>query len=481
LKFKLNVIIFSLTLALIVGLAISILRNTQYEYNEIFEAEDAKLSGVEVNNKIKNYSGEGYVTKFNKSDDNIVFRVNVPRDGIYNINIRYSIPKISGEKYTLINVNGSYLRKMALPALNTFQEISVGNFSLKKGENSIMLISEWGFYNIDYIRVQGFPVKNKPTINDKLVNEKATNEAKNLMKFLVSIQKSHILSGQQGLKEAEWVDEHVGKKPAVVGFDFMDYSLSRVRRGVKSNETEEAIKWHQEGGIVSFSWHWNAPKDLINEPGKEWSEGFRTKATTFDIQYALSHPTSEDYQLLLKDIDAIAIQLKKLEQANVPVLFRPLHEAEGGWFWWGAKGPEPAKELYRLIYDRITNYHKINNIIWVWNSSAKEWYPGNKYVDIVSYDSYPDAGDYRPLIGKYAELTSLVHNKKLVALSENGPIPDPNLLKEYQVNWSWFLTWQDKFLKDGKTNSLEHLSDVYNNDYVITLDKLQKYKIYSSK
>lgn len=57
-------------------------------------------------------------------------------------------------------------------------------------------------------------------------------------------------------------------------------------------------------------------------------------------------------------------------------------------FQWGAQGPEPAKKLWDLVYDRITNFHGINNIIWVWNSIAEDWYPGDDVVDILSADVY---------------------------------------------------------------------------------------------
>lgn len=186
----------------------------------------------------------------------------------------------------------------------------------------------------------------------------------------------------------------------------------------------------------------------------------------------MNHPESEDYTLLIRDIDVIAGQLKKLQDAKVPVLFRPLHEAEGKWFWWGAKGPEPVKKLYILMHDRLTNVHKLNNLIWVWNSVAPDWYPGDEYVDILSFDSYPQAGDYSPQIAKYEDLVTLGKDKKLVAMSENGPIPDPDLMKAYQAHWSWFATWYGDFLRDGKQNSLEHLKKVYNHPNVITLEKL---------
>lgn len=82
---------------------------------------------------------------------------------------------------------------------------------------------------------------------------------------------------------------------------------------------------------------------IIDEPGKEWWRGFYADSVTFDLEKALSDTESEEYKLLLADIDTIAVQLQRLKDAHVPILFRPLHEAEGGWFWWGAKGPEPGK------------------------------------------------------------------------------------------------------------------------------------------
>ena len=178
----------------------------------------------------------------------------------------------------------------------------------------------------------------------------------------------------------------------------------------------------------------------------------------------------------MRDIDAIAVQLKRLQKAKVPVLWRPLHEAEGGWFWWGAKGPEPAKKLYRLMYDRLTNYHKLNNLIWVWNSENPAWYPGDAYVDIVSIDSYPQAGDYGPLSNRYDNLKGLVNDRKLIALTENGPIPDPDLLQLYRADWSWFVTWSGNFIQDGIQNDRQHLIEVYNHPYVLTLDELPDWK-----
>lgn len=195
-------------------------------------------------------------------------------------------------------------------------------------------------------------------------------------------------SGQQDLLWANWVANQTGKTPALVSVDFIDYSPSRVEHGTVGTTVENAIAHHKRGGIVSVLWHWNAPTGLYDTEENRWWSGFYTRATDFDISAALASTTNANYTLLIRDIDAIAVQFKRLQDAGVPVLWRPLHEAEGGWFWWGAKGPEPAKQLYALLYDRLTNYHGLNNLIWLWNSVNPSWYPGDAVVDILSTDIY---------------------------------------------------------------------------------------------
>ena len=130
-----------------------------------------------------------------------------------------------------------------------------------------------------------------------------------------------------------------------------------------------------------------------------------------------------EYNATIRDIDEIAVQLKKLRDAKIPVLWRPLHEAGGKWFWWGAKGNVAALSLYRLMFDRITNFHAINNLIWVWSTPEPDWYPGNIRVDLIGYDSYPGNYNYDCLKGMYNQLNQIVQGQKMIAMTENGPIP----------------------------------------------------------
>lgn len=244
-------------------------------------------------------------------------------------------------------------------------------------------------YLIDYISLS--PSAPRPphnNINTSLVNPSANTITRTLYAYLRSIYGKKILSGQQDLPRANWITQQIQKTPALLSVDLIDYSPSRVERGTTSTTVEDAILHHNRGGIISVLWHWNAPTGLYDTEENKWWSGFYTRATDFDVAAALSDTTNANYTLLLRDIDAIAIQLKRLQDAGVPVLWRPLHEAEGAWFWWGAKGPEACKKLWALLYDRLTSYHRLNNLVWVWNSILPDWYPGDATVDILSADVY---------------------------------------------------------------------------------------------
>jgi mannan endo-1,4-beta-mannosidase len=446
---------------------------------KVYEAENGILSeGLTIQNSVPGYSGTGYVGDFTTNSQNLTFKVEVPETALYTLSI-VTGPVFGPGKVGNIEVNGTSAGTFTMGS-SDFSESSAGNILLNQGVNTITITPNWTWFRIDSIKITPAPVPLKSEVQKKLINPNSTKEARALLSYLADNFGNHILSGQQeypnsNLKDTNTIYQNTGKYPAVLGLDFIDNSPSRVERGTSADEVKTAIDWWNNGGILTFTWHWNAPKDLLDTPEHPWWSGFYTDATRFDVAYALNHPDSEDYRLLIRDIDAISSELKRLQNAGVPVLWRPLHEAEGKWFWWGAKGPEATKKLWKLMYDRMTTYHKLNNLIWVWNSIDAAWYPGDEYVDIVSFDSYPGAFKYGPQSSQYEALVRLSSNKKIVAMAENGPIPDPDLLPVYHANYSWFNTWNGM---ETTENNIAHLQKVYNHDYVITRDELPPLKTY---
>ncbi|KAF6824971.1 mannan endo-1,4-beta-mannosidase [Colletotrichum plurivorum] len=442
--------------------------------DKTYEAEDGVLSGTTVDTAQAGFSGTGYVTGFEDDTDKLTINVDCAGEGqkLFDLKIRFA--GIYGEKRTNVVLNGGAANEVLLAAGETWADVSAGQVLLKEGTNTIDIVKNWGWYLIDSITLTPSAPRGPHNINEGLVNANANANAKALYTYLRSIYGKNILSGQQELSYSNWINEQVGKTPALVSVDLMDYSPSRVERGTVGTAVEEAITHHERGGIVSVLWHWNAPTGLYDTEENKWWSGFYTRATDFDIAATLADPSGANYTLIIRDIDAIAVQLKKLQDAGVPVLWRPLHEAEGAWFWWGAKGPEACKELWALLYDRLTNHHGLNNLVWIWNSIAEAWYPGDDTVDILSADVY--AQGHGPMTTQYNDLIALGNDKKLIAATEVGSAPFPDLLQAYEAHWLYFCVWGDTFINNAEWNSVEDLKKIYESDYVLTLDEIQGWR-----
>ncbi|WP_165864788.1 glycosyl hydrolase [Rufibacter latericius] len=450
------------------------------------EAENATRTGVTVASSMTGFSGSGYVQGFDNSfAKNVRFTVDVATAGIYDLTIRYATP--SGEKGYVLEVNGSRSEGMLTP-VSGYGTAQAGKFLLTAGANSITIGGGWGYYIIDYINLSPatIPLPAKPP--KTLTDANATASTKNLFSYLVDIYGTKVLAAQQEtneLQEMDYVRTHSGKDPAIGSFDLIEYSPSRIQFG--SNPTgfsEKAIQWAQKDqgrGIISLMWHWNAPTDLINQsPDKLWWSGFYTRATTFNFATALADKNGANYQLLLRDIDAIAVELKKFQAQDIPVLWRPLHEAAGGWFWWGAQGAAPFRELWQLMYDRLTNHHQLHNLIWVYTAERgkPDWYPGDAYVDIVGIDIYENTAVASNLSGQWTELQNLFNGKKLVTLSETGNLPNPEFIRTFGTWWSWFAVWPGADYTRKQASSLIH--SVFNDPDVITLDELPNWRSYTA-
>ncbi len=301
-----------------------------------------------------------------------------------------------------------------------------------------------------------------------LVNQNATLAAQALMAALVADYTHHIWLGLKLTNDVPYIYTNTGRKPVIIEGDFMDYSPSRLLNGANPrNHTERMIALEQLGHVTQMAWHWNAPTNL----GSDWTCGFMSSCTTYDLSYALANTNSAEYIFLIRDIDAIAVQLRKFAEANIPVLWRPLHEADGTWFWWGAKGATAFKQLWRLLYERLTHHHGLNNLIWVYtpaSSTKPEWYPGDDMVDIVGTDQYPSDPDSATLSSVWNNLQAQFAGKKLLALTEFGGVPNIELMHSNNVKWAYAVSWNGTLTK----SSFGTLVRTYHSRRAITLDEL---------
>jgi mannan endo-1,4-beta-mannosidase len=184
---------------------------------------------------------------------------------------------------------------------------------------------------------------------------------------------------------------------------------------------------------------------------------------------------------MIKDIDYTSVLLKKFQDNKVPILWRPLHEAAGGWFWWGAKGAAPCKKLWQVMYDRMVNVNGLHNLIWVWTHEPNDdaWYPGDEYVDIVGRDIYKD-GDHSSQVLEFNDMVDRYGGKKIVTISESGSFPDVDNLITDAAGWSWYMPWYGKYTRDSLYNPLDLWKKMFASDYVITLDEMPNLKTYTN-
>ena len=227
------------------------------------------------------------------------------------------------------------------------------------------------------------------------VNKNATRGAKKLLNYLSEIAGKALITGQHTqtipMEEITYIREKTGKAPKLRGFELLAYSpninyddaseacltevyenrgtletamewaLEGMRKPPVGTGTTEACEWTEESGILTFSFHWFSPLG-----GRDKS--FYAEHTDFDASRILVDGTPER-EAFFHDMDVMAELLKPFREKDIPILWRPFHESDGTWFWWGAKGPEVARNLYKLMYDHYTQVHHLDNLLWVWNYS----------------------------------------------------------------------------------------------------------------
>ena len=289
------------------------------------------------------------------------------------------------------------------------------------------------------------------------VTPNASPEAKALLSFLYSISGKYTLTGQHSYpntkgRNYEFAAKYIGKTPVIYSSDWgfakdsdSDSHLAR------PNIVEEAKLIHKQGGIVTICWH--AVPPTADEPVTFSPSGDKVNPDSLntiqgqllDRQFKdLLTPGTKMYKHWCQQVDTIAFYLKKLQDAHVPIIWRPYHEMNGSWFWWGGRrGQYSTKALYVQIYDRLVKYHKLNNLIWLWSVDRpnntemqfSNYYPGDKYVDIIGLDVY--GRDFNQV---YYDSLVVISKGKPMALAEVGNPPSPEILKK-QPRWVYYSTW----------------------------------------
>lgn len=315
------------------------------------------------------------------------------------------------------------------------------------------------------------------------VNPKTSREAKRLLEFIYEIHGEYTIAGQHNYlgKMSVYSDSIfliTGKYPGLWGGDYGFADSTHDIDNIKYRPllVPEIVKQHKRGSLITLTYHQADP--TIGEPCP-FVGGVQTKLSDQQWQELLTDGT-EINQTWKTYVDRLANELKQLQQLKIPVLFRPYHEMNGKWFWWGGRsGDEGFIALWKMLYHYYTDTHQLNNLIWVWSPDKpwhglKEFYPGDAYVDLVSLDIYPEKDTnsvFRP--EWYAEIKEIA-NQRPFAIGECSRMPSVDELK-IQSGYAWFMLWSDLGTKE---NSNQELIKIFNAKNVLTADEVLKMRGY---
>ncbi|MBQ8961522.1 MAG: glycoside hydrolase [Ruminococcus sp.] len=479
-----------------------------------FEFEDATISGDVTVETDASASGGSYL-KMTESGT-IELTITMDTAGTYNLTVYAG--GIGGDKQQGLAINGKSVGSLSIPSSSGYEAISVPGVKLEAGANTMTITKSWGWSNFDYVEVSTFDYPEIKATQTDLTDIKASDETRSLFAYLNSVYGEHILSGQQeiyqygphGLEtEFEYLYNTTGHYPAIRGFDYGNFTCPAF--GSDDGSTERVIDWvKNNNGIATASWHINVPKDMESYTiGSriDWSQTTYavknddgSEATNFVTSNAYKEGTKEN-EYYLQALTTLAAEFNKLEEEGVPVIWRPLHEAEGGggengsWFWWGKEGSAVYKELWKYTYKTLTEDFGCHNLIWEWNSydfpTSANWYPGDEYVDIIGYDKYNctkylEENNWQPsmehddsaIASTFYSIMERYNSAKMVAMAENDCFSTVDNLVNDKAGWLYFCTWYDggsdniNFLTNPIFNTEADTIAMYQSDYCITRDEL---------
>lgn len=374
-----------------------------------------------------------------------------------------------------------------------FTLYALDNLFLPVGINNMGFVADSGSVDIDFTIVEDSVAVSAShyNIGNACVSPNASPGTVALMGMLSENFGKKVLTAQNvscgSNAEIEAVFKETGRYPAIrtseLALAVMDDAHSKE---VIKKELELASEWGNAGGICSYMWHWyspnpargTAPEDLAldivlgsvepqelavldeNAIHQQLENGFITQSTVD----------------LIADIDLIAQKLKPLCDAGIPILFEPIPDGDSGLFWWGSDA-QSYRSLWVLLFDRLTKYNNLNNLIWVWNNSDFEFYPGDDYVDVIGQSFY--AKSVSSFAGRFSALAQNPSTaRKLIAVTACDVLPSIDRLVRDNAMWLWAapdsgeytVTQTGKF--NDKYTKLPALKTFYNNERCITRDEL---------
>jgi mannan endo-1,4-beta-mannosidase len=424
--------------------------------------------------------------------ESTTIELNLPSAQHYSISIRAMLPEDIEIAVIVLSVSGAEQGAFYVRSTEYFGEESLHGIYLGAGVNRITLTVLKGEVIIDSLTAKDFELADtRFNVSRVPANANSSITVRLLMDWLGDVFGEQVLLAQHVTPgtntEIGAIYEATGRLPAIRVSDLMAYSRSFAGEKPQIDDISLALEWAEAGGLVSYDWMWYSPAlggsshFFAANSGFNLNHAFTTvfiadlEADAVGALYEAGAISRGTYELVL-EIDHMAENLKRFQEADIPVLWRPMHQAGTGWFWWGDCEPEAYKWLWRLMFERFSDFHGLNNLIWVWAGQSAEFYPGDDFADIIGEDIY-NTSDTSSL-PQFAETTGYSSRRRMAAMTECALLPSPDLINRDNAFWLWTALYRGDYLIDerGRLNEIinerERLHRAYNHELTITLDKL---------
>lgn len=463
---------------------------TPAEASMTIQAEECTLNGnLKVSDKRNGYKGDGYVTGFlGDKADYLQIPVEIPASQHYDITVCVAADvKVTNS----IMVNGNYIGEFIIDEEDgKFVRVTFYGVYIDEGQALVQINRADGEFDIDYISIKNNSdiYEDEMEIDATPVSEKTSYEMRDVLRYFKENHGKNIITGQyvsdsQNL-EMEYIYEVTGKYPVIRFGDIGGYAESKPPL---ESEINAAREWDERGGIVGFMWYWNSPAEDSAVYAKDTKFSLEEAVTDEDIallgvseiqDLCRQGIISRECLAIIEDIDEVSAGLLELAEDGIPVLWRPLHEAGGGWYWWGAGGEDAYIWLYNLMYDRMTQYHQLDNLIWIWNGQSEDYMVDEEKYDIAAIDIYLNPNTvFGSRSEQYQWIKNITEGEKMIALSECSGVPGISEMLRDKSMWSFFGLWYGDYLKpnvitpDEVYTSEQDLIKMYNAENSITLDE----------
>jgi len=258
-----------------------------------------------------------------------------------------------------------------------------------------------------------------------------------LLTYLYNTSGKNIISGTMDQDWSRYPSLGGGKSPGLLGMQFYTTTLPSL-----VSPLDIIGHWNTTSRVLfHLMFHTCPPMQQFAKWNCTWQDINQARPASL-INNILSTGSFENTMWLSYIDTIIAPTLQKLQSSGIPVLWRPFHEMNGCWFWWGCQ--PRIGELWQQMFHRLTDDHKLHNLLWIWAPDAASdnpfgnYWPGDSYVDIVGCDIY---AEQTPFSLQHYQQTLDVAKGRPIALAEVGDVPAASLLSSQQPDWLWFMIW----------------------------------------